>query len=89
MKFVVFIAALVMLSGCATVPVTQPLPLEVTVPIAVSCIKPEQVPTKPDYESLHETQSTPDGTLVLHVTRDFAESLSYQEQLEALITACR
>jgi len=87
MKYVTMIAA-VLLSGCATQQ-PQPLPQEVEVSVAVSCIKPEQVPAKPLYESLHDNDSTPDGTLVLHVTRDFAKSLPYQQQLEAIVEGCK
>lgn len=58
-------------------------------PVAVSCIKPDQVPVKPEYESLHDDDNTPDGTLVLRVARDFAKSLQYQVQLEAIVGACR
>jgi hypothetical protein len=82
---IALIAALI--SGCATTP--QPLPAEVKVPVAVSCIKPEQIPVKPDYESLRDNDQTPDGTVILHITRDFAKSLPYQQQLEAIIGACR
>ena len=79
------IAALI--SGCATTP--PPLPVEVKIPVAVSCIKTEQIPVKPNYESLTDNDKTPDGTVVLHIARDFAKSLPYQQALEALITACR
>jgi hypothetical protein len=79
------IAALI--SGCATRP--RPLPVEVKVPVAVSCIKPEQIPVKPDYESLRDNDNTPDGTVILHVTRDFAKSLPYQAQLNAIVEACK
>lgn len=87
MKLAVLIAAVV-LSGCASQQ-SQPLPVEVKVPVAVRCIKPDGVPVKPDYESLNDNDSTPDGMLVLHVTRDLAKSLPYQQELEAIIEACR
>lgn len=87
MKLVSLIAALA-LAGCATVQ-PQPLPKEVKVPVAVSCIKPDQVPQRPDYESLQDNDNTPDGTLVLHVTRDFAKSLPYQAKLEAIVNGCK
>ncbi|MFC5480567.1 hypothetical protein [Massilia suwonensis] len=67
----------------------QPLPVEVKVPVAVSCIKPEQLPAKPDYESLKDNDNTPDGTVVLHITRDFAKSLPYQQRLEAIVDVCK
>lgn len=87
MKLVSLIAAMA-LAGCATQQ-PQPLPQEVKVPIAVSCIKPDQVPQRPDYESLHDNENTPDGTLVLHVARDFAKSLPYQAELEAIVSSCK
>jgi len=87
MKYITFIAA-VLLSGCATQQ-PQPVPEEIKMPVVVSCIKPEQVPAKPAYESLLDSDSTPDGTLVLHVARDLAKSLPYQAQLEALMAACQ
>lgn len=89
MKYIAGLIAAMALAGCATTPQPQPLPQEVKVPVVVSCIKPEQVPAKPDYESLHDNDSTPDGTLVLHLTRDFAKSLPYQQELESIISACR
>lgn len=78
------IAALI--TGCATAP--QTLPVEVKIPVAVSCIKTEQVPVKPDYQSLNDTVNTPDGTVILHVMRDFAKSLPYQRQMEAIVQGC-
>lgn len=78
------IAALI--TGCATEP--QPLPVELKMPVAVSCIKPEQIPAKPNYQSLTDNANTPDGTVILHVTRDFAKSLPYQQQMEAVIQGC-
>jgi hypothetical protein len=79
--------AVALLTGCTTQHL-QPLPVEVKIPVAVSCIKPDQVPAKPEYESLKDDDKTPDGILVLHVARDFAKSLSYQTQLEALVQRC-
>jgi hypothetical protein len=89
MKKLVLMAVLLTVSGCATTQQPQPLPVEVKVPVAVSCIKPEQIPAKPDYESLKDNNNTPDGTVVLHIARDFAKSLPYQQELEALIETCR
>jgi hypothetical protein len=79
------IAALI--SGCTTTP--QPLPVEVKIPVAVPCVNPEQIPVKPEYESLKDSGNTPDGTVILHITRDFAKSLPYQQKLEAVIGSCR
>jgi hypothetical protein len=87
MKHISLIAA-VLFIGCASKQ-PKPLPQEVRVPVAVSCIKFDLVPSKPEYESLRDNDSAPDGALVLHVTRDFAKSLPYQAQLEALVEACR
>jgi hypothetical protein len=81
------IAVAALICGCATAP--QPLPVEVKIPVPVTCIKPEQIPGKPDYESLKDNDSTPDGTVILHVARDFAKSVPYQEQLAALVVACK
>lgn len=78
------IAALI--TGCATAP--QALPGEVKISVAVSCIKPEKIPAKPDYQSPTDNDKTPDGTVILHVVRDFAKSLPYQKALEAIIDAC-
>ena len=86
MKYITFIAA-VLLSGCVTQQ-PKPLPQEVKVPVVVSCMKPDQVPSQPAYESLLDNDNTPDSTLVLHVTRDFARSLPYQAQLQAIIASC-
>jgi hypothetical protein len=91
MKKIMIAVIAALITGCATTPQPQPLPLpvEVKVPVAVSCIKPEEIPVKPDYESLKDNDTTPDGTVVLHITRDFAKSLPYQQQLEAIIGACK
>ena len=88
MKKITIAVIAALMSGCATTPQPQPLPVEVKVPIAVSCIKPEQIPVKPDYESLKDNDNTPDGTVILHITRNFAKSLPYQQQLEAAVRAC-
>jgi hypothetical protein len=89
MKKIAIAVIAALISGCATTPQSQPLPVEVQVPVAVSCVQPEQNPVKPDYESLRDNDNTPDGTVILHITRDFAKSLPYQAQLEAIIEACR
>lgn len=89
MKKIVLMIALLTVSGCATTPQPQALPVEVKIPVMVSCIKEEQIPTKPDYESLKDNGTTPDGTVVLHVMRDFLKSLPYQTQLEAIVNGCR
>jgi hypothetical protein len=81
---IAIIAALI--SGCATTP--QPLPVEVKVPVAVSCIKPEQIPVRPDYESLKDNDNNPDGTVVLHLARDFAKSFAYEQLMEVIVKAC-
>lgn len=89
MKIILIAVIAALISGCATMDKPQPLPVIVKIPVAVSCIKPEQVPVKPAYESLNDNDKTPDGALILHVTRDFAKSLPYQEQMEAVIEACK
>jgi uncharacterized lipoprotein YajG len=87
MKRMAIAVTATLITGCATAP--QLLPVEVKIPIAVSCIEPEQIPAKPAYQSLSDNDSTPDGTVILHVVRDFAKSLPCQQQLEAAIGACR
>lgn len=86
MKKIAIAVIAALITGCATVP--QPLPVEVKMPVAVSCIKPDQVPVKPDYQSLSDNDNTPDGTVMLHITRDLAKSLPYQQQMEAVIRGC-
>lgn len=86
MKYIILMT--VLLTGCATQQ-PPPLPVEVKVPVAVSCIKAEDIPAKPAYESLLDNDDTPDGTVILHITRYFAKSLPYQNQLEAVIEACK
>lgn len=85
----VAILSLVALTACATTPSPQPLPTKVEVPVPVSCVKPEQVPRKPDYEAQGDNDATPDGTIILHMARDLAKSKPYENELEALIQACR
>jgi uncharacterized lipoprotein YajG len=87
MKKITIAVIVALITGCATAP--QQLPVEERIPVAVSCIKPEQIPVKPNYESLMDNDNTPDGTVILHVARDFAKSLPYQQQLEAIIGACK
>jgi hypothetical protein len=87
MKRIALAVIAALITGCATTP--QPLPIGVKIPVPVPCIKPEQIPAKPDYESLKDNDSTPDGTVILHVTRDFAKGLPYQQQLEALVAVCK
>lgn len=88
MKKIAIVVIAALMSGCATTPQPQPLPVEVKIPVAVSCIKPEEIPGKPDYESLKDNDNTPDGTVVLHLARDFAKSLPYQQELEAILGRC-
>jgi hypothetical protein len=89
MKKIALTVIAALISGCAATPAAQPLPAIVKIPVAVPCIKPEDVPVKPAYESLTDNNNTSDETVILHVTRDFVKSLPYQAQLEAVIVACR
>lgn len=83
------ILALLALAACAGTPALQPLPAKVEVPVPVSCVNPQQIPKKPDYEAQGDNDQTPDGTMILHMARDLAKSKPYESQLEALIHACR
>lgn len=73
-----------LLSACTTPPVTQ----RVEVPIAVSCIKKQQLPERPKYESYHLAPDATDGDKVLAVTRDWLRSRPYEATLEAISTGC-
>lgn len=84
MRFLVLAFALV-LAGCAS---TAPVITEVKVPVSVPCIKPEQVPQRPDYETPKLDDTTSDGNKVLALARDWARSRGYESKLEAIAGEC-
>ena len=75
----------VALAGCAS---TAPVITEVKVPVSVPCIKQEQVPQRPDYETPKLEDSTSDGNKVLALARDWARSRGYEAKLEAIAVEC-
>jgi PBP1b-binding outer membrane lipoprotein LpoB len=85
MRALVLLAALV-LAGCAS---TAPVITEVKVPVSVPCVKPEQIPQRPDYETPKLTPDATDGNKVLALARDWARSRGYEGKLEAIVSECR
>jgi hypothetical protein len=74
------------LAGCAS---TAPVITEVKVPVSVPCVKPEQVPQRPLYETPYLTDAATDGNKVLALARDWARSRGYEGKLEAIVAECR
>ena len=75
-----------LLSGCAC---TAPVITEVKVPVSVPCVKAEQVPQRPDYETPKLTPDATDGNKVLSLARDWARSRGYEGKLETIVAECR
>ena len=85
MRFLFLVVALV-LAGCAS---TAPVITEVKVPVSVPCVKAEQVPQRPLYETPYLTDTATDGNKVLALARDWARSRGYEAKLEAIVSECR
>lgn len=84
-KFLIIYVVMLVLTGCAS---TEPIITEVKVPVSVPCVKPEQVPQHPDYETIKITPDATDGNKVLALARDWARSRGYEGKLEAIISEC-
>lgn len=76
-----------MLAGCAVTP--APATQRVDVPVPVSCVKPGDVPMRPEYavEKLAPTAS--DGEKVLALASDWPRGRKYEQLLEAVVAGCR
>jgi hypothetical protein len=72
-----------MLTGCvSSAPITQ----RVDVPVAVACVKRDQIPERPQYEPYDS--SAADGDVLLAVSRNWFKSRPYEAKLEAIANGC-
>lgn len=80
-KYILFIS--LMLTGCvSSAPITQ----RVDVPVAVSCVKRDQIPQRPQYEPYDSNAA--DGDVLLAVSRNWFKSRPYEAKLEAIANGC-
>ncbi|MRW82875.1 hypothetical protein GJ698_02065 [Pseudoduganella sp. FT26W] len=78
------VAALVLLTGCPSMPpsTTQ----TVQVPVAVPCVK--AAPARPVYEFDQLPARASDGDKILALVRDWARYRKYTGELEAILAGC-
>ncbi|MYM81071.1 hypothetical protein GTP44_03735 [Duganella sp. FT50W] len=80
------LVAMVLLAGCAATP--APVTQRVDVPVPVFCVKPGDVPARPDYAVEKLAPSASDGEKVLALARDWPQGRKYEEALEAIVAGC-
>lgn len=88
MKFLV-VSLAAMLCACTTVekePVT--VPLEIKVPVAISCIEPHEVPIPPNFATLQIQGHETDCELVNILLTDWVQRKTYIEQLQGVLAGC-
>ncbi len=79
----------VWLIGCTTTGATITKPVIVEVPVTVKCLKPEDVPVRPNFKTDEDFLSMNAGEFVrnLHIDRLVKEL--YINQLESIVEACK
>lgn len=78
------LALAILLAGCGTAPSA---PVEVKVPVYVSCVP--STPDRPNYEFSNIALASSDGEKVLALARDWPLGRKYEGTLEAIIEGCR
>ena len=79
-----------LLAGCATAPPTVvpiPKPIEVLVPVPVSCVS--EIPARPALTTDQELAAMPDYAFVLALRRNDLLYRGFVAELEAVLSACR
>ena len=85
LKGCLVVGLVVGLAGCGTVPVQVE---KVQVPIAVACLRSEDVPEEPKTASDADLLVMEDRALVLALGRDRERMIAYVAQLRAALRAC-
>lgn len=77
------------LVGCASRPAIPDPPKEIRVPVAIPCLKPEDVPARPALLSDEQLDALDDKRAVIALGQDRRVRQGYQAQLEAAVAGCR
>ena len=85
MKKILIALAITLMCACTS---NRPATQDVNKIVSIPCLKSNDVPTRPAYESYTTAATASDGDKVLAITRDWARSRPYEARLEAIIKGC-